>query len=226
MASVAILIPTYGRVDRLKAVVENAWHPDANVYLIVEPDEHKAACREFHYGSAWVITRPEGFGNYAAAVNHAYRHTAEPYLFTGADDLNFHDGWLETAMERMTDDVAVVGTNDLGNPEVLAGDHATHCLVDRAYLDDPGGLYDEGPGSFMPDVYDHNWTDREFIEVAKLRGVWTPCLESVVEHNHVCWGKAAMDETYQKSFRGEQTDRAIYEQRLTEIHRRHADGTL
>lgn len=220
MAAVAVLIPTYGRVDRLPAVVENASHPDATVYLLMEPDE--AAVIE----GATTMTRSNGFGNYAACVNYGYRMTTEPYLFTGADDLNFHTGWLETALERMTDDIAVVGTNDMGNPEVLAAEHATHYLVDRAYLDDQGGVFDEGPGSFMPEVYDHNWTDREFIEVAKLRGVWTPCMESVVEHMHVCWGKAEHDATYDKSFRGVERDRAIWEQRLAAIRDLHSQGTL
>lgn len=220
MASVAILIPTYGRVDRLPAVVENASHPAATVYLLMEPSE---AC---DIPGATTITRPEGFDNYAVACNHAYRITDEPYLFAGADDLNFHPGWLEQAMIRATAGALVVGTNDLGHPEVLAGEHSTHYLASRRYMDERGGLYDEGPGSFMPEIYDHNWTDREFVEVAKLRGAWVPCLEAVVEHMHVAWGKAAMDATYNKSFREVDQDRVIYERRLDEIRTLHAAGTL
>lgn len=219
MAEVAILIPTYGRTGRLKQVVDNASHPDATVYLIMEPDEAIAV------EGAVTLTHPDRFGSYAKAINYAYRHTAEPLLFAAADDMNFHSGWLEAAKAELSDEVLVVGTNDLGNPDVLAGEHATHYLVDRRYLDGRGGVFDEGPGGFLPDCYDHNWTDREFIEVAKLRGVFKPCLASIVEHMHVHWGKAAMDDTYRKSFANENGDGVVYRQRMAEARRLCVDGS-
>lgn len=210
MALVAILIPTYRRVDRLPEVVANAQHPDAHVYLLMEPDEATDV------EGAITLTRDEGFGTYAAAINYGYRHTDAPLIFAAADDLNFHDGWLEAAVAHVKD-YAVIGTNDLGNPDVLEGNHATHYLVARNYLDDVGGVYDEGPGSFLFCGYDHNWTDTEFIETAKHRGVWTPCLESVVEHQHPAWGKAATDSTYEKSFRHESDDARVAGERLKEM---------
>lgn len=212
-SEVAILLPTYGRKDRLADVVENAVVSSdrLTVYLLMEPDEAD------DYPPAVTMTRPEGFGNYAVAINYGYRETTEPYLFAAADDLNFHPGWLEAAMAKMVDEIQVVGTNDLGNVEVLAGEHSTHYLVDRRYLDDIGGCYDLGPGSFMPEVYDHNWTDREFVATATKRGVWTPCLESKVEHMHYLFQKASFDQTYARSFANENEDRDIYRQRVREI---------
>ena len=66
-------------------------------------------------------------------------------MFAGADDLNFHPGWDTAALAVMDGWVQVVGTNDLLNPYVTAGLHATHYLVDRRYLDDVGGVVDQGP---------------------------------------------------------------------------------
>lgn len=220
MADVAILIPTYRRVERLPAVVENASHPGVAVYLIMEPNE------AHDVPGAVTLTHPDGFGTYAKAIQYGYEQTSEPLLFAGADDLNFYDGWLDAARAELTGDIRVVGTNDLGNRDVLAADHATHYLVDRRYLDEVGGVFDEGPGSFLPGCYTHNWTDREFVEVAKRRGVFQPCLESVVEHMHVLWGKAPMDETYSKSFAGEDTDRGIYEARMRRVAELAHEGVL
>lgn len=210
LASLAILIPTYRRVDRLRGVVENAQTPDATVYLVMEPDE------AVEIDGAVTLTCDEGFGTYAASINFAYRHTSEKFLFAGADDLRFEDGWFGVASELL-DDFDVVGTNDLGNPSVLAGDHATHYLVSRRYLDGQGGVFDEGPGSFLFEGYDHNWTDTEFVETAKHRGVWSPCLGSVVEHCHPAWGKAERDATYGKSFAREREDAVLAAGRLKEM---------
>lgn len=217
MSDVAILIPSYGRIDRLEAVVANARDatPGATVVLLLEPDEHAAVIGHGGIDGAVAISTVDGFGTYAKAINCGYRNTAEPLLFAGADDLRFHHGWLDAALATMKATGAqVVGTNDLGNPEVLAGDHATHYLVKRGYLDAVGGVFDQGPGSFMPDCYDHNWTDREFIATAQHRGVFAPCLDAVVEHCHPAWGKAEMDSTYRKSFREESADAALAHERM------------
>jgi hypothetical protein len=107
----------------------------------------------------------------------------------------------------------VVGTNDLLNPYVLAGSHSTHSLVARWYLDEHGGVVDMGPGSFLPESYDHNFTDTEFIGTAKMRARFRPCLEAVVEHLHVLTGKSPADATHERSVRGFADDSALYDAR-------------
>jgi hypothetical protein len=36
----------------------------------------------------------------------------------------------------------------------------------------------------MPECYRHWYTDKEVIELAKARGVFAPCLDSVIIHHH------------------------------------------
>jgi hypothetical protein len=194
-------------------VAENALQssPDVIVYFVVEPDDT---------GTMEMIgTNPfrnvnfiynERSRNYAGAINTGVQRTTEPLVFAGADDLNFHAGWLEVAEAKMVDPIKVVGTNDLGNPYVLAGDHATHYLVARDYA--TNGVVDQ-PGLMLYEGYDHNWTDTEFVETARHRGVFAPCLESVVEHRHWAWGKASMDETYNKGCRNERVDQMHFLER-------------
>lgn len=157
----------------------------------------------------------EEYPSYATAINAGYKMTKEPYIFTTDDDVVYSKGWLEEAFKKMKGKTRVVGTNDLHNPEVLANFHSTHSLVDRRYLDEVGGTWDGGPGTFMTE-YDHNFTDTELIEVATVRGVFQPCLESVVEHLHPVWGNRHADEVTNKTRRHINEDKDLFLRRRVE----------
>lgn len=166
--------------------------PDAGVYFIHDHDdfpEIKAIEEAGVLKQALVCS-----GNYAEKINWAAENTDEHFIFTGADDLQFHHGWYEEALSCMADEnIMVVGTNDLCNPAVIAGMHATHFLVRREYLAE--GTIDE-PYKLLHEGYQHEWVDNEFIETAKARGVYAQANESIVEHLHPMVGKAPMDELY------------------------------
>jgi len=181
----------------------------ANVYFIVEPDDHASITAVVGtVGANLILNRRKQ--NYAGAINTGVIDTDEPYVFAGADDLNFHHGWFEAAVALMKKPIEVVGTNDLGNPSVMRGEHATHYLVTRNYATQ--GVADR-EGIMLHEGYDHNWCDTEFIETAKWRGRFAPCLDSKVEHMHVAWGKAQMDRTYTKGFSNEGIDARLFQER-------------
>jgi glycosyltransferase involved in cell wall biosynthesis len=212
--TIAIVIPTVGRPQRIAALVENITSVTAaqhRIVFVVEADDADSAAAVRAAGlESLVNTRTR---NYAGAVNMAYRATDDPYLFTAADDLRFHPGWDIAALACMDDQTQVVGTADLLNPYVARGWHATHYLVDRTYLDTEGGVVDEGPGSFLPECYDHNYTDTEFIGTAKARVRFSPCLDSVVEHMHALSGKGVRDVTAERTLRHYAADEALYDSR-------------
>jgi len=141
-----------------------------------------------------VIDRPVMPGDWARKINTAHRSSDEPILFLGADDLRFHPGWLESAESKLAEGAQVVGTNDLGNARVMSGDHATHMLVTRAYVDEHGTI--DEPGKVLHEGYPHEWVDDEMVATAKMRGVWAHATGSIVEHLHPNWGKAPMDPLY------------------------------
>ncbi len=207
----AILIPTYHRAHKIADVTCNALNSvdQANVYFIVESDDHASINAVVDtVGANLILNRRKA--NYAGAINTGVIYTNEPYVFAGADDINFHQGWFETAMTLMKKPIEVVGTNDLGNPTVMRGDHATHYLVSRNYATQ--GVADRD-GVMLHEGYDHNWTDTEFIETAKWRGRFAPCLESKVEHLHVAFGKSCMDETYIKGMSNKEIDARLFQER-------------
>lgn len=208
---VAVLIPTFNRPARIADVTTNVLESTehANVYFICEPDDEPTIeAVTFTVGANLIIN--ERKRNYAGAINTGVHATDEPHIFVGADDLWFHPGWYEAASDVMRYPIRVVGTNDLHNPDVLSGAHATHYLVDRWYA--TNGCIDT-PGVMLCEKYEHNWCDTEFIATATKRNVYAPCLDAVVEHKHWAWGKATMDATYDKGARTEPQDRALFYER-------------
>lgn len=144
-----------------------------------------------HHPSAW-RRRP---GEWAAKINAAYRQSTEPFLFLGADDLSFWPGWLGAVL-RVADDTGcgVIGTQDLGNPRVVAGNHSTHPVVARWYADEFGTA--ERPGEVLCEAYPHEFVDDELVATAKVRESWAFADDAVVEHLHYAWDKAPRDELY------------------------------
>lgn len=214
-----IIIPSYGRADRAMRVWANVSANtvvEHKVHFVVERFELGAydealqpAGRDVY---VWQNTRSP---NYAGAVNTAATLTDLPNLFLAADDLTFHRGW-DTAVLKVMDaaeHIKVVGTNDLLNTYVLAGHHATHYLISRDYLEDPGGCIDGDPGHVLFEGYSHNYSDTEFIGTAKARAVFAPCLDSVVEHNHFTVGKSEKDDTYAKGYEKIDEDSRLYTSR-------------
>jgi hypothetical protein len=163
---------------------------------------------------AWGTTRPRP-GTFAEKVNACLAHAGEPWLFLTGDDVRFRAGWLDHAQAVAGEKYHVIGTNDLGNAAVMAGEHATHLLVRRSYVDEVGASWD-GPGVVAHEGYRHWWVDNEIVTAAKQRGVWAMALGSHVEHLHPLWGKAPDDDVYRLGQASRDADRALFEARVRE----------
>lgn len=182
-------------------------------FVVEEGDKLEAATVEAHGGRVLWCS-----GTFARKVNHAYRQTSAPFLFLCGDDVIFRPGWLDAAEAvatgaRRINGAKVVGTNDLGNPRVMRGEHATHLLIARDYVDDVGASWD-GPGVVCHEGYRHWYVDDEIVTAAKQRGVWAPCLNSIVEHNHPIWGKAPDDDVYRKGQANAEVDGELFKTRF------------
>lgn len=203
MADVAILVPSL-RTSTWERITENV--------------------RDTAPG-AEVVFLGEEYPTYAKAINAGWKLTDARYLFTSADDTVFSEGWLEACLEVMGDGVCVVGTNDLHNPYVLAGEHSTHTLFDREYIETLGAVIDEGPGSFLHEGYDHGYVDSEAVETARARGVFAPCLDAIAEHLHPAFGTRDVDDVTIRTRRRWHADwqlfmrrRRLWEDRLDVVH--------
>lgn len=212
---ISILVPTLGRSDRLLEVAKNIHeattspHEVIFIYEVDDRDTANVLAYEYLRSAPNLHTK-----NYAGAIQSGYNAAIGSLLFLAADDLDFSLDWDAPVLELIAQEgVEVVGTNDLHNQGVLEGWHATHYMVTRTYIRDVGGVVDVGPGSINHFGYDHNYVDTEFIETASKRGVFKPCLGSVVEHRHFVFGLATKDETYQKGYAKLSEDAALFESR-------------
>lgn len=152
-------------------------------------------------------------GTFAEKVNVGFGYTQEGFVFITGDDVRFHPGWLDHAQHVANSTGAqVVGTNDLANPRVMSGDHGTHLLIAREYVDEQGASWD-GPGVVCHEGYRHWFVDDEIVTVAKSRDVWASALGSKVEHLHPLFGKGEEDEVYRIGQRRAERDGKLFRER-------------
>ena len=154
----------------------------------------------------------EGRGDYARKINAGYDAVEAEWYFLGADDIRFHPYWFEVAMEvHKQTEACVIGTNDLGNPQVLQGQHATHSLVLLDYVEECGTI--DEPGKVLHEGYSHNFVDTEFVATAKWRDAWAFAVNSRVEHLHPDWRKGQNDQVYALGKSGFANDQKYFEMR-------------
>jgi hypothetical protein len=210
-AETAVVVPVMGRPQHAAPFMASlrASTGMARCYAVAHSDDAEAigAWRD---AGADVITGD--VTTFAQKVNLAAGKTAEPWLFVTGSDVVFHPGWLDHAQATAGDRWHVIGTNDLGNPRVTAGEHATHLLIRRSYIDEHGASWD-GPGVVCHEGYGHMFVDDEIVAAARQRGVFAAALGSRVEHLHPAWQKADMDEVYQLGLSHWADDKTLFEKR-------------
>lgn len=212
----AVIVPVLGRAEHAEPFMRSlrASTGLASVYAVCDVGDPAAAF--WRAAGAKTILRNVGDrpGSFAEKANTGYRHTREPWLFLVGSDVHFWPGWLDHAQAVASAFAAkVIGTNDLGNDRVLAGEHATHLLIARDYVDEHGASWD-GPGVVCHEGYRHWYVDDEIVTVARQRGVWQMALGSKVEHLHPFHGKAAMDDVYRLGQSYADADRDLFETRV------------
>jgi hypothetical protein len=137
----AVIVPVLGRPQNAVPFMASlkASTGLATVYAVADPhgfdDKTEEAWRQAgaevlrgdaEWGAHLPGAQRSAARTFAEKVNLGYRQTREPWLFLVGDDVRFEAGWLDHAQAAARDGAHVIGTNDLHNPRVLAGEHATH----------------------------------------------------------------------------------------------------
>lgn len=216
---VAVIVPVMARPDNAAPFMKSlrASTGLATVHVVCDPLDHDTI-NAWRQSGAHVMYSDRGY-TFAQKANYGYENTDEPYLFLCGDDVHFHAGWYDQALHVMRrDNVGLVGTNDLGNPSVMAGEHATHPLIARSYIDEHGASWD-GPKVLAHQGYGHNYVDNEWTWAARQRGQFGMALGSIVEHLHPLWGKGRQDDTYRRGKASAQSDARHWEKRVSEFAR-------
>lgn len=217
---IVVIVPVLNRPARVAPLIES-YEAAAGVhsqllFVVSASDQLELdAIADAHATSITVDWEP-GPGDYAKKINFGTACSdiwPAPFIFAGADDLAFHECWDVCALEVAEKTGAgMIGTNDLGNGLVMRGEHSTHSLFRRSYIDELGASWD-GPGTVYSEAYDHQMVDNEAVAIAKARGMWAFSPGSLVEHLHVFWGKSAKDSTYDKALAHGSEDARLFQQR-------------
>lgn len=227
-ADLTVLVPLWRRTINITRVYDSAVAatPDVQVLFVASELDYPVvdALLDGRYEHVSMPGPGGGPGDYARKINHGYRASDRPCLFTGADDIVFDLGWYDAAralldvpepavqvlgggatitgpFNMLTSHVGVVGTNDQCNARTFVPDlpeypHSTHSLIGRWYADQ-GASWD-GPNVIYHEGYEHEYCDDELVATARLRGSYAHALDSIVRHLHPNTALAPDDETYQR----------------------------
>ncbi len=215
---IVVLVPVLGRPANAQPLADSlaAASPGVRLVFLVSPDdpEQYHACVKTG-ADLFLVPFASGPADFQKKIRHGYENTTEEWIFQAADDVRFQPGW-DTALMECADRTGadVIGTDDGHNPTVRAGNHSTHTLIRRSYIDHPGASMD-GPGTVFSEAYSHQWCDTELVQLAMARGVWAFCAEAKVTHLHPFWtgGRRTMDETYRKGLATSTQDHRIFMRR-------------
>lgn len=207
-----VIVPMLGRPHRvaplLTSLIETV--PNARTLFMLSDGDTEVIRAVTAIGGQLIRVPYRPVGDYARKINLGVRASDQPLIFSAADDLKFHAGWFEAAIVQLKPGIGVVGTNDLGSPRVMNGEHSTHFLFTREYAN-MGTL--DNPGTPMCELYPHEFVDDEFVGTARKRNAWAMALDSHVEHLHPNWGKAPMDASYASQASRMRRGRGLYTQR-------------
>jgi GT2 family glycosyltransferase len=233
---VAVIVPVMRRPQNAEPFMRSlrASTGLAQVYAVADEDDKETIDAWRAAGADDVIVvenDPPRPGTFAEKLNRAYSllypggtdpdaedenldHSV--WVFIVGDDVRFHPGWLDHAQYvARTMGASVVGTNDLGTQQVQAGEHATHLLISRDYIEQHGASWD-GPGVIAHEGYHHWFVDNEIVTAAKARQTWAMALGSVVEHMHPLFGRGEDDEVYALGVENAEKDRERFVRRCQE----------
>jgi glycosyltransferase involved in cell wall biosynthesis len=214
---VTVIVPVLNRPDNVRPLVESLQASTglAEILFVVEEDDKAELDAIREVGASYHVTKRHTF---AEKVNDAWPHTGTPWIMLAGDDVRFRPGWLNHAAHvARVSGADVVGTNDLGNPWVTTGHHATHMLIRSEYVREVGASWD-GPGIVCHEGYRHNFVDNEIVMAAKQRGTWAPSLGAIVEHLHPAWKKNTSDDVYALGNESYDKDQKLFESRLKAQH--------
>lgn len=210
MADLAVLIPTHLRADKLAPLAENiagVTTVEHRVYFVAEYGDKPTGEA---LATVDAISVFGDFGSCARAMNAGFAASEEPFVFTGNDDLWFHEGWDIAALAALEEDGKhICGTND------SHGRMTCFAMVRRSYIEEHSGVFDKPATLYHP--YESQYPDTELANYAKHRGVWTEAPDSVTQHLHHDFGDADPNHpNYQKARAHLDVDRATYERRMRE----------
>jgi hypothetical protein len=205
MVSMAILVPSRNRPQRLPALLSNIRATTADsfglYFAVTDSDSYELLAL---LGVPVWRTNP----NWSAPerLQFLYEQSSEDVVVVGSDDIQFFPGWWESGSEVMAQVDGMVALTDSTNAI-----HSGCFMFSRRYLTEESGAPDE-PNVIGHRGYHHNYHDTELREVAESRGRFGRC-EGRADHLHHSITGTGFDETYARSTSWFAEDEALFNSR-------------
>ena len=205
---VSIITPSTRRPEQLRACMDRLIETtkDNDVEIICVIDDCPASVAALEGLPIIVIDNPKHKGAAACWNQGSLVATGEAFVL-GADDVIYHDGWLDAALVALAKmgGSGMVGLNDTKVPEHA---FATHHLMTRDFIIEHMG------GCFVIPVYRHQFIDLEATARARRAGRYIWARDAIVEHRHPAHKTAPDDLVYRLGGSFHAQDRITYQARL------------
>lgn len=209
---VSVVIPSRRRTERLQESLDSliATAPEVEIVVAADGCADTAELISQKYPNVKLVHFPSRINALRAWNQAAAQEATGQFLVLGADDVIWHEGWLDAALAALPkiNWRGVVAFND-GSPN--AGKNCTHYMISRTYA------VNEMGGVMIPTDYVHYFADNEVGERAIRDKAFVYAPGALVEHHHPAWDKAPRDEQYD-------TTEAYYEDDLERFKERRAAG--
>jgi glycosyltransferase involved in cell wall biosynthesis len=207
---ISVILPTRGRpaqaVACVKRLFETTLGYDVECVIVVDRADAETLNALTALADLPVVihkmpgefsTAPE---KYNAGLAVARADTGKDWLVSGADDLYWHDGWLDAALAHEND-----GFIGLWDGHTDPSDCATHAMVTREFIEQVTFGYMAFPW------YGAWYSDLEVRDLTRRAGRrYVVAKDAVVEHRHPTFGNAPTDETYLAGKKFHNADRRQY----------------
>ena len=155
---ISILVPTLGRPDALAPLIHSirATTPtDCYEIVFVLDSDDRPTHEALHAYPGHDVRIVVGDGTYPQKTNMGFDESEGDLILPTADDVRFHPGWYELAMQEFANWVKWSG-NDL-SPATEGGEHVTMPIVRRSYIEDPCRAGERG--TVFNEDYHHNFVE-------------------------------------------------------------------
>ena len=219
-SKLAILIPTYGRPEKVEKLIENiekTTKTPHRIYVIAEGKDKPTIdlVTELSATLPVVLIKNKAPYTYVSAINWGYYCSTEPFVYCAADDVWFTKHWDVPVMDLLEQGYGFVGTKD---DWVISKTqkHASHFAVSRKYIDEQGGVLDHKGVIYHPGYY-HYQCDIETEQTAMVRNQFI-LAPSTVQHIHWMNSKREKDPTDTKENSHYTADLDLYKARRTSLN--------
>jgi glycosyltransferase involved in cell wall biosynthesis len=200
---VSVLLPTTGRPDRAESCVRQLRDTASGIEIVCAVDRDPVSAKRLAPLVDKLLVAPF-YRGCSAAWNDCLREaTGDPVVFA-ADDLKWGEGWLEEALQALSEHPGhLIGFND-GH---WGAELSTHYLMPRDFIAEVLG------GVVAWPAYKHSFNDLETCDRAKAAGRYHWCEDARVYHEHWLFGDRAKDETDTRRLPDHPEDQRIYNER-------------